>query len=140
MRQYWAMLAYKEVTRATWCLQSVNPSLCMQSGYMRPYALTSTKSSMLPNAGLFPHVYFPLVGEIFQCLMPVWFLRIDIANMITSILPMCVCVYVCMCFLNNYQRPLNIYTNTCQALGSGPPTAHKHRHNKSVSVCPHSPI
>ena len=88
------MLAYKEVTRATWCLQSVNPSLCMQSGYMRPYALTSTKSSMLPNAGLFPHVYFPLVGEIFQCLMPVWFLRIDIANMITSILPMCVCVCV----------------------------------------------
>ena len=46
-----------------------------------------------------------------------------------------VCVYVCMCFLNNYQRPLNIYTNTCQALGSGPPTAHKHRQNKSVSVC-----
>lgn len=101
---------------------------------MRLHALTSTKSSMLSNAGLLPHVYLPLVGEIFQCLVPVWFLRIDIANMITFIFPVCACV----CFLNNYHRPLNIYTNTCQALRSGPPALHMHRQNKPVTVCPRS--
>lgn len=36
---------------------------------------TSTNSSMLSNDGLLPQVYFPLVGVIFQCLIPVWLLR-----------------------------------------------------------------